>query len=73
MGLSRRQFTQEFKRAAIQRLEMGASVAEVWSGRLKPTPMCSIAGGGRFVRARAMHFLARGSALGGGPGRATGA
>ena len=29
MGLSRRQFTQEFKRAAIQRLEMGASVAEV--------------------------------------------
>src|ERR1700693_3629796 len=29
MGLSRRQFTQELKRAAIQRLEMGASVAEV--------------------------------------------
>jgi transposase len=27
--LSRRQFTKEFKRAAIQRLEMGASVAEV--------------------------------------------
>ena len=28
MGLSRRKFTKEFKRAAIQRLEMGASVAE---------------------------------------------
>ena len=29
MGLSRRQFTKEFKLAAIERLEMGASVAEV--------------------------------------------
>jgi transposase len=29
MGLSRRQFTREFKLAAIQRLELGASVAEV--------------------------------------------
>ena len=29
MGLSRRQFSKEFKLAAIQRLEMGASVAEV--------------------------------------------
>jgi transposase len=29
MGLSRRQFTKEFKLAAVQRLEMGASVAEV--------------------------------------------
>jgi len=29
MGLSRRQFTKEFKLAAIQRLEMGASVGEV--------------------------------------------
>ena len=29
MGLSRRQFTQAFKLAALQRLEMGASVAEV--------------------------------------------
>ena len=29
MGLSRRQFTKEFKLAAIQRLEMGASMAEV--------------------------------------------
>jgi len=29
MGLSRRQFTREFKLAALQRLEMGASVTEV--------------------------------------------
>ena len=29
MGLSRRQFTKEFKLAALQRLEMGASVGEV--------------------------------------------
>src|ERR1039458_6837716 len=29
MGLSRRQFTKEFRLAAIQRLEMGASLAEV--------------------------------------------
>src|SRR5438046_687645 len=29
MGLSRRQFTKELKLAALQRLEMGASVAEV--------------------------------------------
>lgn len=29
MGLSRRQFTREFKLSALQRLEMGASVAEV--------------------------------------------
>src|SRR5215471_5524841 len=29
MGLSRRQYTKEFKWAALQRLEMGASVAEV--------------------------------------------
>jgi transposase-like protein len=29
MGLSRRQFTKEFKLAAIQRLEMGAALSEV--------------------------------------------
>src|SRR6266700_5580172 len=29
MGLSRRQFTEDFKLVAMQRLEMGASVAEV--------------------------------------------
>src|ERR1022692_4420390 len=29
MGLSRRQFTKEFRLAAIQRLEMGTSLAEV--------------------------------------------
>src|SRR2546425_7070758 len=29
MGMSRRQFTKEFKEAAVRRLELGASVAEV--------------------------------------------
>src|SRR5262249_39505620 len=29
MGLPRRQFTKEFKEAAVQRVELGASVAEV--------------------------------------------
>ncbi len=29
MGWSRRRFTREFKLAAVQRLEMGTSVAEV--------------------------------------------
>ena len=32
MGLSRRKFTREVKMAAIQRLEMGASVAESLQG-----------------------------------------
>jgi len=29
MGLSRRQFTKEFKMAAVRRLEQGISIAEV--------------------------------------------
>ena len=29
MGLSRRKFTKEFKEAAVRRLELGASMAEV--------------------------------------------
>ena len=29
MGLSRRMFTKEFKRAAVQRLEQGVSIGEV--------------------------------------------
>jgi transposase-like protein len=29
MGLSRRQFTKEFKLAAVRRLEMGATIADV--------------------------------------------
>src|SRR3979409_589694 len=32
MGLSRRQFTQEFKLAAVRRLEEGVSIAEVARG-----------------------------------------
>src|ERR1017187_6681498 len=37
MGLSRRQFTQEFKLAAVRRLEQGVSVGEVARGlEVKP-------------------------------------
>ena len=32
MGLNRRKFTREFKEAAVRRLELGASVAEVSRG-----------------------------------------
>lgn len=32
MGLSRRQFTKEFKLAAVRRLEQGVSIAEVARG-----------------------------------------
>src|ERR1700676_1377928 len=32
MGMSRRQFTQEFKLAAVRRLEQGVSIAEVARG-----------------------------------------
>ena len=32
MGLSRRKFTREFKEAAVRRLELGATVAEVSRG-----------------------------------------
>ncbi|MDQ2774997.1 MAG: transposase, partial [Acidobacteriota bacterium] len=32
MGLSRRQFTKEFKIAAVRRLEQGVSIAEVARG-----------------------------------------
>lgn len=32
MGMSRRQFTKEFKLAAIRRLEQGVSIAEVARG-----------------------------------------
>jgi transposase-like protein len=35
MGLSRRQFTKEFKLAAVRRLEQGISIAEVARGRLQ--------------------------------------
>ena len=34
MGMSRRQFTKEFKEAAVRRLELGASLAR-WCGRVR--------------------------------------
>ncbi len=60
MGLSRRQFTKEFKLAAIQRMEMGASVAQVarafevnpnvlhrWRREFRQGPANAFPGGGK--------------------------
>ena len=44
MNLSRRKFTKEFKLAAVRRLEMGASIAEV-ARACEVSPMCCTAGG----------------------------
>jgi hypothetical protein len=73
MGLSRRQFTRELKLAALQRLEMGASIAEVarafevspnvlhrWRREFRQGPGNAFPGPGE-------------AALGGGPGGPTGA
>jgi transposase len=74
MGLSRRQFTKEFKLAAIQRLEMGARLAEVarafevnpsllhrWQREFAKGPaMCFRAwGNGAGRRARSRNWSAR--------------
>src|SRR3954471_11601873 len=41
MGLSRRQFTKEFKLAAVRRLEHGVSIAEVARGlEVSPNMLC---------------------------------
>jgi transposase-like protein len=55
MGLSRRRFTKEFKLAAIQRLEMGASLAEV-ARAFEVNPTYCSAGGGSFAKGQAMLF-----------------
>lgn len=60
MGLSRRRFTREFKLAAVQRLEEGASLAEVsralevdhtvlrrWRQEFHESPDTAFPGGGR--------------------------
>ncbi len=60
MGLSRRKFTREFKLAAIERLEAGASVAEVaralavnpnllhrWRQELREGPATAFPGAGQ--------------------------
>ena len=45
MGLYRRKFTHEFKEAAVRRLELGASVAEV-------AGTCEVNANGRSVSGR---------------------
>jgi transposase-like protein len=63
MGLSRRQFTQEFKLAAVRRLEQGVSIAEVARG-LEVNPNVLHRCDGSFARVRATHFPATGSSVG---------
>ena len=58
MGISRRQFTKEFKEAAVRRLELGASVGEV-ARACEVTRTCCTAGSGNCMttglkRSRAM-------------------
>ena len=49
MGLSRWQFTREFKLAAVRRLEMGCRSPR-WRGRLRSTPMSCITRTRNLVR-----------------------
>ena len=63
MGLSRRQFTQEFKLAAVRRLEQGISIAEVARG-LEVNPNVLHRWRGNSVRARGTHFRVMGSSAG---------
>ncbi len=66
MGLSRRRFTKEFKLAAVQRLEMGASLAEVARAfEVNPNVVhWFTAGGGSSAKDPAMPFPAWGSGAG---------
>ena len=61
MGLSRRLFTQEFKLAAIRRLEKGVSIGH---GGWKSTPTYCIAGGGSSEPGPATRFRVTGSSAG---------
>jgi transposase len=75
MGLSRRQFTKEFKLAAIQRLESGARLAEV-ARAFEVNPSLLHRGQREFRQGPGNVYPGLGKrrwALGGGPGRATGA
>ena len=60
MGLSRRMFTKEFKRAAVQRLEQGVSIGEV-ARALEVTRTCCTAGGVSCGKGQATRFRATGS------------
>jgi len=65
MGLPRRQFTKEFKLAAVRRLETGASLAEVTRG-LEVNPTCCNAGGANSRRRPQRVSLERAATLVGG-------
>ena len=56
MGLSRRQFTKEFKLAAIQRLDLGASIAEVGVVNFQSTRTCCTGGGVSSVEGPGTRF-----------------
>ena len=58
MGLSRRQFSREFKLAALQRLERGSSVGEV-ARAFEIIRACSIAGGKSFGKGQGTRFPER--------------
>ena len=53
MGQTRRKFTQEFKLAAVRRLEQGVSIAEVARAGWKSTPMSYTAGARSSAKGRA--------------------
>jgi len=73
MSLSRRQFTKEFKLAAIQRLEMGASVAEVARAfESQPRTYCTV-GRRESAKGLGMRFPVWGSGAGKRAGGPTGA
>jgi hypothetical protein len=57
MGLSRREFTKEFKIAALRQLDAGVSIAAVarWCEIIR---ICCIAGGGIFSTHQNMRSLA---------------
>ena len=60
---SRRQFTQEFKLAAVRRLEQGITIAEVARG-LEVNPNCCTDGAGSSAKVPATRFRATGSSAG---------
>ena len=63
MGLSRRQFTKEFKLAAVRRLEQGVSIAEV-ARALEVNPNVLHRWRQEFRRGRGMRSRAMGNRAG---------
>ena len=72
MGLSRRQFTKEFKLAAVRRLEQGVSIAEVSRG-LEVNPSVLQRWKNEFRAGTGNAFPGNGKALVGRPSGGTGA